>query len=70
MAVKKIDLAIDVLKLNIHAFPEHMGSYTFLANLYLQKGEHAQAEDILQKALAIEPDNQRVIELLKKARQL
>ena len=70
VGAKKIDLAIDVLKLNIHAFPGYVGSYTFLARLYLQKGERAQAEEVLQKALAIEPDNQRVIELLKRARQL
>lgn len=65
-SVKKLDLAIDVLKLNLHAFPEHMDSYTHLANLYLQKGERLQAEDILQKALAIKPDSATVAELLEK----
>jgi CubicO group peptidase (beta-lactamase class C family) len=48
VGVNKIDLAIDVLKLNIHAFPGYVGSYTFMARLYLQKGERAKAEDILQ----------------------
>ena len=69
MSVKKLDLAIDVLKLNLHAFPEHMESYTCLANLYLQKGEHAQAEAILQKALSIQPDSSAVAELLEKIRR-
>lgn len=55
MSVKKLDLAIDVLKLNIHVFPDHIESYTRLASLYLQKGQRAQAKDILEQALAIKP---------------
>lgn len=35
LSVKKIDLAIAVLGLNIHAFPEHFDSYLSLARLYL-----------------------------------
>jgi len=69
MSVKKFDLAIDVLGLNLHAFPEHVDSHVMLAKLYLQKGERAQAEAALQKALAIEGDNVTVIELLEKIRQ-
>lgn len=69
MSVKKFDLAIDVLGLNLYAFPEHVDSHVMLAKLYLQKGERAQAEAALQKALAIEPDNITVIELLEKSRQ-
>ena len=69
MSVKKLDLAIDVLGLNIHAFPEHLDSYLTLANLYIQKGARTQAEGILQKALAIKPDRAAVAEALEKVRQ-
>ena len=43
-SVKKIELAIDVLGLNLSAFPEHMDSYIYLAQLYLQQGGKMQAE--------------------------
>lgn len=69
MSVKKIDLAIDVLGLNLHAFPEHVESHIMLAKLYLQKGERYQAKAALQKALSIESDNVTVIELLEQIRQ-
>jgi tetratricopeptide (TPR) repeat protein len=65
-AVKKIDLAIDVLGLNLHVFPEHMDSYIYLAQLYLQQGGKMQAEETLLKALAIKPDCTAAAELLEK----
>lgn len=45
VSAKKLDLAIDVLGLNIHAHPEHVESYLARARLYLRKGDAAQAED-------------------------
>ena len=67
-SVKKIELAIDVLGLNLHAFPEHMDSYIYLAQLYLQQGVKMQAEETLLKALAISPDCAAAAELLEKVR--
>lgn len=67
MSVSKLDLAIDVLKLNLHVFPQHGGSYLMLARLYLQKGEHLQAMGLLEKALALEPDNTTAMTLLQEA---
>jgi Tfp pilus assembly protein PilF len=66
MCAKKFALTIEVLKLNLHTFPDHIESYTCLANLYLQKGERAQAKDILKKALSIQPDSSTVAELLER----
>lgn len=66
LSVKKIDLAIDVLGLNIHAFPEHFDSYFSLARLYLLKGEGVLAEESLRKALLIEPENRTALDLLAK----
>jgi CubicO group peptidase (beta-lactamase class C family) len=66
MSVKKLDLTIDVLKLNLHAFPEHVESLNLLAKFYIQKGEHRLAEECLRKALAIQPDNSAAMEMLEK----
>ena len=64
VSAKKLDLAIDVLGLNIHAYPEYAASYLERARLYLRKGERALAEADLQKALSIDPDNATAAELL------
>jgi CubicO group peptidase (beta-lactamase class C family) len=53
VSAKKIDLAIDVLGLNIHAHPEHVESYLARARLYRRKGEAAQAEENLRLARSI-----------------
>jgi CubicO group peptidase (beta-lactamase class C family) len=67
-SAKKIDLAIKVLELNVHAFPGYMDSYIYLAKLYLQQGKHAQTEGTLLKALSIKPDCAAVADLLLKVR--
>ncbi|MBU1050155.1 beta-lactamase family protein, partial [Candidatus Bipolaricaulota bacterium] len=38
-SAKKLDLAMDVLGLNIHAYPQYADSYLRLARIYLQKGD-------------------------------
>ena len=53
----KTDLAIEVLGLNIHAYPEYIESYIEQARLYLYKGKIMQAKESLLKALSIEPNN-------------
>jgi CubicO group peptidase (beta-lactamase class C family) len=68
MTAKKLDLAIDVLGLNIHVFPEHVESYIERAKLYRRKGEFAQSEESLLKALSIKPDCTAAAELLEKVR--
>jgi CubicO group peptidase (beta-lactamase class C family) len=68
LSVKKPDLAIDVLKLNLDAFPEHVDSYLALAKLYLQKNERVQAESLLWQVLSIDPDDPTARELLEQAR--
>ena len=65
VSAKKLDVAIDVLGLNIHAYPEYVASYLELARLHLRRGDRASAEATLRKALSIEPDNATAAELLK-----
>jgi CubicO group peptidase (beta-lactamase class C family) len=66
-SVKKRDMAIDVLEFNAHIFPEHLDSLIFLAKLYMQKGDHKQAESAIQKTLALDPDNKMAQALLLEA---
>ncbi len=66
--VGKIDLAIEVLNLNIHVFPESLDSYIYLANLYLRKGQHSLAKTVLAKALTIDPNSTEAADLLRKVR--
>lgn len=63
--VQKRDLAMGVLELNRQVFPEHLDSLIFLAKLYLQQGDRARAEAVLQKALTMAPDNATAAELLE-----
>jgi CubicO group peptidase (beta-lactamase class C family) len=60
----KVDLAIEVLGLNINIYPEHVESYLQRARLYQQKGETRQAREDLLKALSIEPENATAARLL------
>ncbi|TFG71545.1 MAG: tetratricopeptide repeat protein [Anaerolineales bacterium] len=69
MGVGKIDLAIDVLNLNIHAFPESVDSYVCLADLHFRKGQHSRAKELLKKALSIDPGSPEAALLLEKVRQ-
>jgi CubicO group peptidase (beta-lactamase class C family) len=67
-SLKKFERAIDILVLNIHAFPEHVESYTHLAGIHLQQGKPAQAEECLEKALSLEPGNPLATGLMEKIR--
>jgi CubicO group peptidase (beta-lactamase class C family) len=67
LTAKKTDLAIEVLGLNIHVYPEYIDSYLEQAKLYLYKGENAQAKENLLKALSIEPNNVTAARLLEMA---
>jgi CubicO group peptidase (beta-lactamase class C family) len=69
VSAKKLDLSIEVLKLNLQAFPNDVDTYTFLARLHIRKGETAQAEEALRKALTIEPENMEVMNLLDQVTQ-
>lgn len=66
LAAKKIDMAIDVLELNIHVYPEYIESYIEQAKLHLRKGEHATAMERLEVARSIQPDHAVVAGLLEK----
>jgi CubicO group peptidase (beta-lactamase class C family) len=56
MLVKKFDLAIEVLNLNLQAFPQGAETYHLLGKLYLQKGEPQQAEEMFQQEKRCTPN--------------
>ncbi len=56
-SANEIDLALDVLRLNIHVYPENIETYLFQAKLFLQIGEIVQAKESLMKARRIDPDH-------------
>jgi len=64
LSAKKADLAVEVLALNAHAFPQDLGAQVFLAENMIRAGELARAEAAVQKALAISPDNKTARRLL------
>ncbi len=64
MSVGRIDPAIDLLRLNLRAFPKHVSSYLLLARLYMRNDACAQAQAVLQEAHALVPGSLRVAELL------
>lgn len=66
MNANQLDLTIEVLKLNLHVYPEHLESYTRLAGLYLQKNQPELASQYLLRALEISPDCNEAAELLRK----
>jgi CubicO group peptidase (beta-lactamase class C family) len=61
---KKTGLVEDLLKLNLHVFPESSESHIMLAKINLQKGDFKQAGECLETALKIDPENAEANRLL------
>jgi hypothetical protein len=62
----KTELAMDVLKLNLVAAPDHAGSYVLLAKLHIRDHAYAEAEAVLREARIAAPKSRAVAELLGK----
>lgn len=65
----KPELAEQVLKLNIHAFPSYGESYLVLGRIQLRQGRLAEAEFCALKALELDQESKPAVELLEKSRQ-
>lgn len=63
---KNSDGALDVLKLNTQLFSEHPEAYINLANLYHKLNEQKRALTNYEKALKLNPSNQRVKNMIEK----
>ena len=58
--------AISILKLNLEFFPQSIPTLQNLANVSIQAGDTAGAVDALNKALAIQPNNNQLRNLLQR----
>ena len=55
--MKKTDEALKVFKLNTELFPDAFNTWDSLAEVYMVKGEKAEAEKYYKKSLELNPDN-------------
>jgi CubicO group peptidase (beta-lactamase class C family) len=70
MTAGEPDQAIDVLGLNIQAFPGDTEAYIRRADLFRRRGDRMRAEKDLLSALSIEPENASVLLSLQMVRTL
>jgi tetratricopeptide (TPR) repeat protein len=62
---KKIDLAIEVFKLNVQEYPESPTVYSDLADAYLKNNNKTLAIENYKKALEKDPDNKELILIIE-----
>ena len=62
---KQVNEAIEVLKLNVEAYPQSANVYDSLGEAYLVRGDKEKAIENYQKALAIDPATESAKRALK-----
>jgi hypothetical protein len=63
---KKTKEAIEILKLNVEAYPQSANAYDSLGEAYMVDGQTAPAIENYQKSLDLDPKNANAAEMLKK----
>jgi peptidylprolyl isomerase len=63
---KQVNEAIEVLKLNVEAYPQSANVYDSLGEAYLMRGDKEKAIENYRRALAIDPTMESAKEALKK----
>jgi len=66
MGKEKINDAIEILKLNVEAYPEASNPYDSLGEAYMKNGNKKLAIKNYKKSLELNPDNTNAVEMLKK----
>ncbi len=66
---QRIEDAIDVLKLNVEAYPDSWNVYDSLGEAHAAKGETQQAIELYGKALEMNPGDQRIEQILTDLKQ-
>ena len=64
----KVREAIEVLKLNVEAYPNSANAYDSLGEAYMRAGDTQNAIANYQKSLDLDPKNANAAEMLKKLR--
>jgi len=65
----KIDMAIEIFKLNTRLFPNVANTYDSLGEAYMVKGNKQLAIQCYEKVLEIDPDNESAKSILKKLKE-
>ena len=65
LGMKKIPEAIEILRLNVEAYPQSANVYDSLGEAYLNAGDKQRATDNYEKSLQLDHDNAGAIEKLK-----
>jgi tetratricopeptide (TPR) repeat protein len=66
---KRLDEAIEVLKLNVESYPKSSNAYDSLAEAYMMSGNKALAIKNYEKSLELNPTNAGALEALKTLRK-
>lgn len=66
---QKLKEAIEVLKLNVEAFPQSGNTYDSLAEAYMVNGDKELSIKNYEKSLELDPKNTNAIEMLDKLRK-
>jgi tetratricopeptide (TPR) repeat protein len=69
MEMKRLDQAIEVLKLNVEAFPQSGNTYDSLGEAYMNAGNKELAIKNYEKAIELDPSNTNAITILKRLRE-
>jgi tetratricopeptide (TPR) repeat protein len=69
LGLKKVNEAIEILKLNTQAYPQSANVYDSLGEAYMTNGDKERAIKNYQKAVELNPQNTNAIEMLKKLRE-
>ncbi|MFC2118803.1 ankyrin repeat domain-containing protein [Bacteroidota bacterium] len=65
---KQFDLAIEIFKLNVWAYPEYSNAYDSLGEAYMKSGEKELSIKNYQKSLELNPANENAKEMLLRLR--
>jgi tetratricopeptide (TPR) repeat protein len=63
--MKKIKEAVEILRLNVEAYPESANVYDSLGEAYLNAGDKPHAIENYEKSLKLDPNNAGAVEKLK-----
>lgn len=69
IGLKKIEVAIEIFKLNVDVLPEAFNTYDSLGKAYMINGDKELAILNYEKSLELNPDNANAVEMLKKLKE-
>ena len=66
MGSERIEEAIEIFKINVEEFPESWNVYDSLGEAYMVQGKNDLAIEYYEKSIALNPNNQNGIDMLKR----